>query len=110
MVIQGTSTSKPPGSYFGDVSGDLTDRFMWIWMNQRLRVRQGTDHGKDPAWEDLDLEACYRGWYDPTSGEMFLVGPKPVEGQQPVKTRRIPRILDRALRSRFGDNFTYRVF
>ena len=26
------------------------------------------------------------------------------------KTRRIPRILDRALRSRFGDNFTYRVF
>ena len=110
MATQRESSSAPADNYFGSVAGSLADRFMWVWMNQRLRVQHGTDHGKDQAWQGQDLEACYRGWYDPTSDEVFLVGPRPAEGRQPVKTRRIPRILDRALRGRFGDGFTYRVF
>lgn len=100
----------PADSYFGSVAGTLANRLMWAWVNRRLEVRQGADHGKDAEWDSQRLEAHYRGWHDPTSDELFLVGPRRPDDQPPVMTRRIPRILDRALRRRFGENFTYRVF
>jgi len=109
MVIQ-HKQSGPSDSYFGDTAGSLTDRLMWAWVYRRLQVQKGTDHGKDTQWEGQDLEQHYRGWYDPDADELFLVGPRPAEGNVPTNVRRIPRILDRALRSRFGDSFTYRVF
>ena len=102
--------SDASDSYFGSVAGTLATRLMWAWVNRRLHVRQGADHGKDAAWDGQHLEANYRGWYDPTVDELFLVGPKRADNQPPPATRRIPRILDRALLRRFGDTSTYRVF
>jgi hypothetical protein len=103
--------TTPSDSYFGGKQPSLTDRFMWVWSNQRLRVQRGKDHGKDLDWENEDVDGYYRGWYDGEADEMFVVCPN--RGQQSgsgQQMRRIPRLLDRVLRRRFGDSFAYRVF
>ncbi len=109
MTIQRPPT-QPADSYFGRPQPGMAERFMWLWKNNRLNVQQGTEHGKHLEWEGEDVERYYRGWFDPQTREMFLVAPHPAPGQ-PMRTKvTIPRILDRVLRRRFGDEFVYRAF
>jgi hypothetical protein len=97
-------------SYFGRPAGTLSDRFMWVWKHNQLQVEQGSEHGEHLEWNEQDVEQYYRGWFDPATREMFLVRPAPRPGQPIRPFRTIPKILDRALRRRFGDQFTYRAF
>ena len=106
-------TDKQPtynNSYFGKNTGCLSQRYMWLWMDHRLHVQQGSEHGKDLGWEQQDVEMYYRGWFDPIMQEMFVISPRVSKGHVTSALRGIPRILDRALRRRFGEDFTYRLF
>lgn len=103
---------QPAPSYLGTKTQSLSDRLLWIWSNQRLRVQRGMEHGKDITWEGANVEHCYRGWFDPATHELFIVSPVPVPSTRPnaASLRGIPRILDHVLHRRFGDQFTYRLF
>lgn len=85
----------------------MGQRWLWVWVNQRLLVRCGRDHGKDIDFGCDDVEAHYRGWFDPHAGQLFAVRPTRAAGPS---MRGIPRILDRALHRRFGEHFQYRLF
>lgn len=106
-----SDASKP---YLPRASDDLSDRLLWIWRRGRLDVQRGADHGKNLRWpapsrEDPGVEGCYRGWFDPMRGEMFVVRPRH-RATAAGNIRSIPAALDRALHRRFGDGFRYLLF
>lgn len=93
-------------TYFGKHPETLSERYMWMWVDSRLRVKRGAEHGSELAIHGEDVEQHYRGWFDPASNELFLVRPDSPQGSM----RGIPRILDRVLRRRFGEYLIYRAF
>lgn len=98
-------------SYLSRSTDDLTQRILWLWNNQKLVVERGKSHGKDPSWGEQGVEQFFRGWYDPSTQDLFVVGPAPRRrNTPPPPLRSIPRILDRVLRRRFGDDLHYRAF
>ncbi len=100
--------AEAPQSYFGRPCTDLSARYMWMWIDSRLRVKRGAAHGAELAGPGENIEAHYRGWFDPETNELFLVRPSAAAGGRAM--RGIPRILDRVLRRRFGDDLVYRAF
>ena len=109
MSIQKPNPNHETG-YFGNPRATMTDRVLWVWKNNRLKVEQGKNHSQGMAWENADVEQYFRGWYDPSTQDLFLIGPKAgvSDGGKPLRS--IPRLLDRVLRRRFGEFIKYRAF
>lgn len=108
-----TNAASPPPGYFGSGQDadhpSMSQRWLWVWTGQRLQVARGREHGKDVDFGCGNVEALYRGWFDPHAGQMFVVSPNR-SGRPDAPLRGIPRIVDRALRRRFGEHFQYRLF
>jgi len=106
---------QPATSYLPKpAAGGMNDRLLWLYHDGRLHVQQGRDHGHGVAWTTVagvtveDYELHYRGWFDPTAHELFVVRPRHAASSAPH--RGIPGHLDRLLRRRFGERFTYLLF
>lgn len=96
----------------------MTDRWLWLWCRGRLEVQRGKEHGEGLQWREVAgeadgatsapaIEACYRGWFDPSRREVLLIRPRSTSS---THLRAIPAALDRALHRRFGEDLRYLLY